>query len=287
MTRAEAKTEPAGPAGARDIRALEEYLAGIRRRWRAWGSAAGAATLAFGLVSVALVWTVPEMTVSPVFLMPAALAAPLTVLAGVLVLFHVAFIAPGAARMADLVERSRPGLRDSLATALERGPYAPASAAYAAGRIDPKPRLRGLAMKSLVVWPALVAGSVLVLAGSVAVRGLSSRAGEEGTVPLRSSKGLSLFPPPARAIDGAEPSEGTGAGDPAEGAADRVPEAPAAGLVIRAVEPARAAPSTGRAATAADVLLSAPEGFERAVELFVTGTPFTAEGARDAGKGGE
>jgi len=162
---------------------------------------------------------------------------------------------PPVARVAAWIENAMPELRDTLATAVESGPLARVSAEYAAPRIEgaragallPAGERRGRA--------GLVAGALgVLLAASVMALAVKAPSGQEPVT--------------------VEPSRATG--DVHEGRSVEPRDAtvedadlPGPRLMLRAVVSTHDPLGDNGRVDAADILVSSPPGFERAVELFV------------------
>lgn len=173
------------------------------------------------------------------------------------------FRPPSAAAAAGWIERALPGLRDSLATAVEGGPLARVSAEYAA------PWIAGARAGALLPAAGRRARAAVVVAATAALcAGLA--------VGSRSPEGAP--PVPARSLPGAAASaDGRGApvGPRGEGVAPEVVRgAPRrAGLTVRAAASPRPRARAAGPVDATEILLRSPVGFERAVEAFLSGGP--------------
>jgi hypothetical protein len=192
---------------------------------------------------------------------------------------------PDASEAASWVEEARPELRDSLSTALEEGPFAAASARYAARRLEglrprefpPPDRRRGRLGR--LRRPVLLAASALVF-GSGAVILVTGRPGRrpEG-VPAKAMSPVVDSAPPAEGVQvlpaeerSARRMRGPGRPSPESPAADPSAGARAGGRIRILVRPSPA--DLGRAGegaqlSAEEILLNAPSGYERAVEEFL------------------
>jgi len=169
---------------------------------------------------------------------------------------------PTVARVAAWIENAMPELRDTLATAVESGPLARVSAEYAA------PRIEGLRAGALL--PAserrdragLAAGALgVLLAASVMVLAVKAPGEQKPmTVETPSAIGTATASGAADEKHSLEPGNTT--------VEDK--GLPGPRLMLRAVAATRAPLVEDGRVDPADILVSSPRGFERAVELFVT-----------------
>jgi len=249
-----------------DLGILRRLVAQVRLRGRIAHGLAGAVILACGAGAAALAWTAEVTAAGAVLLAPALAASAALAAAGAAMLAGAAFRPPTEKRIADWIEIALPQLRDSLATALEGGPLAPVAAAYAARRIDPAAVRAVEPARRRRARPALLAAAGVVLVWTCLAR-FQAAAG-------RNAPGGAGAPGPDR------PAAGGDAGaEPSRPVAYPPPDEPSAALDVKIVvrpadvERPTAAPrhSNQGAAAASEVLLGAPEGFERAVELFMVG----------------
>ncbi|MHC4250810.1 MAG: hypothetical protein ACYS9X_16920 [Planctomycetota bacterium] len=253
---------------------IRRFVDRVRRRSRVEDVAAGTVAFVCGTCAATVGWMLASADAG-------TLAAPVlaagcgVAFLGARRLARAALRPPSSARAAAWIENAMPELRDALATAVEAGPLARASAEYAA------PRIAGARAGALLPAPArraraaLVAGALAVLlAGSSAA--LWARPGARGPDP-RAEAGRG----PGTADEPGAPGIPKGPGAAAVRDSD-LPGLPAAVDVVTAVGRARQmtlhavaaprdhAPGVG-SADATEVLVSSPQGFERAVELFMAG----------------
>lgn len=252
---------------------VSRFVERVRRRSRALELAGGAVAFAagtFGLAAGALTPAASFWKAVPVLVAAGGLGVAI---AGGLMAARALLRPPLAREVADWIERAAPELRDSLATSVEKGPLAEVSARYAASRLAhirelaPEPRPRRRARGAVFAASAVVLGAGLL--------------------------GLLLLPEPEATAGagpgtpGAEaPAGGTSTGGSAErerpaGRDSRGPPGtpPAVEVVVRAGAPRRPDRPRLGSAPAGEVLLSSPEGFERAVELFFDSRDPTPEDA--------
>lgn len=192
-----------------------------------------------------------------------AFAGAACVACGTWLVARALFRPPSAAAAAGWIERALPGLRDSLATAVEGGPLARVSAEYAA------PRIAGARAGALLPASGRRARAAAVVAATAALcAGLAVGSCPPEGAP--SAPARSLPAPSASGERRGAPREARGEGVAPEalrGAPRR------AGLTVRAAASPRPPARAPGPVEATEILLRSPVGFERAVEAFLGGGP--------------
>jgi len=235
---------------AEDLILLRRLLARARTRYRALELAAGSVAIASGLAAAAIevFGGAGSCTGLAAVLAGAGGVAFAAISSGVLA--RAIFAPPDEKDSAAWGEAVFPELREALVTAVEGGPFAPVCARRAflalrgreakLARVEPARRARART--------ALVGGALAALCIAIAARSVGHPAPVEPGAPAEDTKKIETPLPERPAVREAEPVS--------------APEVIAAARK----QPRREFP---RRADAAAILLSAPQGYEKAVELFV------------------
>lgn len=240
------------------IEYVKSFLRRRRGRWMARHASFSAVTLACAVAAILVAGAGAEDALSSGLVWWARLFGALVAAYASLELARVLYAAPNDADVALWVERELPSLRDSLITALEGGPLASTSAEYAMARLRTAQRAsataghsHGEAARTRLVWSGAVA-----LLMAIAVRVAVGFAVDEGI-----EAPLQLDAPPEELAE-----VEVFALPPTRNVAAYVPMF---GVVAPGREPAGES-SRGGSLDAADILLSSPPGYERAVELYIS-----------------
>jgi len=240
---------------------VRRFVERVRRRSLAGDIAAGGAALVCGACGATIGWVLASAgagaLASLLFIASCALA-----FLGARRMARALVRPPPVARVAAWIETAMPELRDTLATAVESGPLARVSAEYAEPRIADMRAGALLPAGERRVRAGLVAGALgVLLAASVMVLAVNG-AGlhDAGTVETPRLIGAAMVSGSADEKHSLVPGKA-----PVEDA-----DLPGPRLMLRAVAvPGERVSEDGRV-DAADILVSSPRGFERAIELFVT-----------------
>ncbi|MHC5053731.1 MAG: hypothetical protein ACYTKD_03320 [Planctomycetota bacterium] len=253
---------------------IRRFVDRVRRRSRAEDAAAGGVAFVCGTCAGTVGWMLASGGAG-------TLAAPVLA-AGCAVAFlgarrlaRAVLRAPSRARVAAWIEDAMPELRDALATTVEAGPLAEVSAEYAAPRIGqaragallPAPARRARAWLVAGALAVLLAGCVVAFLATPDARGPEPRAEAgrgPGTADAPGAMGASTMPAAGAVRDSDLPGEAA--------AVDVVAAEGRAGqMTLRAVAAPRDRARGAGPADATEILVSSPQGFERAVELFMAG----------------
>jgi len=237
------------------------FVERVRRRSLAGDIAAGGLALVCGVCGATLGWVLASAGAGALASLLLVASCGPTFLGGRR-LARALVRPPPVARVAAWIEREMPELRDTLATAVESGPLALVSAEYAAPRIEgvragallPAGERRGRAGLVSGALGVLLAASVMVL--------VVNGSGRQEPVTVEPPRAIGA----ATASGNADEEHPVATGD----AAAHDAALPGPRLMLRAVVSTRDPLGENGRVDAADILVSSPRGFERAVEIFVT-----------------
>jgi hypothetical protein len=244
---------------------VRRFVDRVRRRSRIEDGVAGAVVFICGACGAAVGWPLGVLALAP----GCAVA-----FLGARLLARALLRPPPRSRVAAWIESATPELRDTLATAVEAGNLAEASAEYAAPRIaDARPGAllpaRVRRQRAALVASAVTALVVISVVASLARPGTGAEDGSGTSVPVAP-----------------EVSEAIGEGDAKDPrGVTTVEVVPAVDtesrMTLRAVAVPRERKSDAGPVDATEILVSSPQGFERAVELFVTHEKVEGDDRRD------
>jgi len=241
---------------------VRQFVDRVCWRARVEDVAAGAAAFVCGTSGAAVGWSLAFGGAGILGALVLAAGCAVAFL-GARLLVRAALWPPSRSRVAAWIESAIPELRDALATAIEAGHLAESSAEYAAPRIaDARP---GALLPSKVRRQrvALVVTAVAVL---LAISVVASVAKPEVRVESGVRSSASVAPEASDTVGegDAEDLRGIVTGEVAPAAQ------PESRMTLRAVAVPRYDASEAGAVDATAILVGSPQGFERAVELFVT-----------------